>query len=147
MSTSYYPAYAPPWFVPYATDLSAYYDPAAAIWYSMCLGSRNGDSATFRQYLFKLASPYTAAAEVPIAIPVVHGILAPAAGRLYIFGQSTRDLFWQDGPYLAQTLTQKTIGLVKKSAPPFKVLSRAQHDVLPEQWPTLFEDAWKRAQR
>lgn len=141
---SFYPAYPPDKFVPYSTELDCYYDPVAAKWHYICLGSIGGASSTFRIYGFTLAAPYTAAAEFPIAIPIVHGCLRYAAGRLYIFGESDRALFWQDGPALGQTTAQKAMAYVRKPAPPFRVLTKAQHDFLPVRDPDLFEREWKR---
>jgi hypothetical protein len=145
MSSNYYPAYAPSWFQPYGYKPSAYYDERAAVWYYLVLGSRNGDKATFRQYLFLLAAPYTAAIEYPLAIPIIHGDLTPAAGRLYVFGQSDRDLFWQDGPALGMSVMQKAVvRIVAPAAPPFRVLTKAQHDFLPVRDPDLFDREWER---
>jgi hypothetical protein len=142
--SNYYPAKLPYWFTVYAVS-SAYYDEVAAIWWQLVLGSVGGDKATFRQYLFRLGPPHTEATEAPIAITVVHAVFTlPVAGRLYIYCQSDRDVFWQDGPALAQTRLQQTVARVYRPAPPFRATSKEQHDFLPVRYPTIFEDEWKR---
>jgi len=144
MSGNYYPAYAPSWFLVYSVS-SAHYDEITGTWYYLALGSRNGDKATFRQYGFALGPPHTAAVEFPIGIPVVHAIMMPAAGRLYIFGQSDRDIFWQDGPALGQSFAQKTVARFTQPVPPFRVLGKEVHDFLPVKYPDIFDREWRRA--
>lgn len=144
MTTGYYPAYAPPWFVGYGYKPSTWYDTAAKVWHYLVLGSTNGDKATFCQYYFLLGAPYTASVRYPLGIPVIHATFWPVADRMYVFGQSDRDYFWQDGPAIGQSLTQKALGFVKPAVVPFKVLSKEQHDFLPVKWPMLVDDAWKR---
>lgn len=141
---SFYPANPPDKFVPYSTELDCYYDERAAVWHYIVLGSWSGVTSTFRIYGFTLAAPYTRAVEFSIAIPIVHGVLRYAAGRLYIFGESERALFWQDGPALTQSTVQKAVATVYTRRPPFKVLTKEQHDQLPICSPGLFEKEFKR---
>lgn len=145
MSSNYYPSGAPFWFVPYGYKPSEFYDERAATWYYLVLGSKNGTKDTFRQYLFKLVGNAAEATEVPIGIPIIHGSLTPpAAGRLYIFGQSERDLFWQDGPALSQNVMQRTTALISAPQAHYRTMTKEQHDFLPVRWPGLFDREWGR---
>lgn len=126
----------PSWFKPYAGPPSRKEDGAGNVFYAQ-LGSTNGDKATFRVYVFKVAADGTVE-EVPITNPPKnHATLSESGDTLVLCGE--RDGVVQDWPvvgYVAKAINEAPIGEQEVATPLWEAdyVSQAELDSPPGEY-------------